>query len=94
MLFRELCYFCYLSFEGFQTIMSFIIMPTFFLSGALFPLTNAPAWLQTLSSLNPLTYGVDAIRGIIINEVRNYVGNIWYNTKLFTCSVNIYDRTL
>lgn len=56
------------SFEGFQTIMSFIIMPTFFLSGALFPLTNAPGWLQTLSSLNPMTYGVDAIRGIIINE--------------------------
>lgn len=56
------------SFEGFQTIMSFIIMPTFFLSGALFPLTNAPGWLQTLSSLNPMTYGVDAIRGIIIDK--------------------------
>ena len=56
------------SFEGFQTIMSFIIMPTFFLSGALFPLTNAPEWLRTLSLLNPLTYGVDAIRGIILNE--------------------------
>lgn len=56
------------SFEGFQTIMSFIIMPTFFLSGALFPLTNAPSWLKTLSLLNPLTYGVDAIRGIILSE--------------------------
>lgn len=56
------------SFEGFQTIMSFVIMPTFFLSGALFPLTNAPVWLKTLSSLNPLTYGVDAIREIILNE--------------------------
>ncbi len=56
------------SFEGFQTIMSFIIMPTFFLSGALFPLTNAPGWLKTLSLFNPLTYGVDAIRGIILNE--------------------------
>lgn len=56
------------SFEGFQTIMSFIIMPTFFLSGALFPLTNAPGWLKTLSLLNPLTYGVDAIRGITLSE--------------------------
>ncbi len=56
------------SFEGFQTIMSFIIMPTFFLSGALFPLANAPGWLKTLSLLNPLTYGVDAIRGLILNE--------------------------
>lgn len=56
------------SFEGFQTIMSFIIMPTFFLSAALFPLTNAHGWLKTLSLLNPLTYGVDAIRGITLSE--------------------------
>jgi ABC-2 type transport system permease protein len=56
------------SFEGFQTIMSFIMMPTFFLSGALFPLTNAPGWLKTLSLLNPLTYGVDAMRRVILND--------------------------
>lgn len=56
------------SFEGFQTIMSFIMMPTFFLSGALFPLTNAPGWLKMLSLLNPLTYGVDAMRRIILND--------------------------
>lgn len=54
------------SYEGFQTIMSFIIMPTFFLSGALFPLSNAPCWLQFVSELNPLTYGVDAMRHIIL----------------------------
>jgi ABC-2 type transport system permease protein len=56
------------SFEGFQGIMSFIIMPTFFLSGALWPLTNAPQWLQILSLCNPLTYGVDAMRQIILHE--------------------------
>lgn len=56
------------SFEGFQGIMSFVIMPTFFLSGALWPLTNAPRWLQVLSDCNPLTYGVDAMRHIIQNQ--------------------------
>lgn len=56
------------SFEGFQGIMSFIIMPTFFLSGALWPLTNAPKWLQIISECNPLTYGIDAMRHIILNE--------------------------
>jgi ABC-2 type transport system permease protein len=54
--------------EGFQGIMSFIIMPTFFLSGALWPLTNAPQWLQVVSLCNPLTYGVDTMRHIILNE--------------------------
>jgi len=54
--------------EGFQGIMGFIIMPTFFLSGALWPLTNAPGWLKTISYCNPLTYGVDVMRHIILGE--------------------------
>jgi len=54
------------SMEGFQMIMSFIIMPIFFLSGALFPLQNTPAWMQAIAHADPLTYGVDGIRGAII----------------------------
>jgi len=48
--------------HGFQLIMNFFIMPIFFLSGALFPLTNAPAILKTLAYINPLTYGVEGVR--------------------------------
>ena len=48
--------------HGFQLIMNFFIMPIFFLSGALFPLTNAPATLKTLAYINPLTYGVEGVR--------------------------------
>ncbi|MBN2463005.1 MAG: ABC transporter permease [Dehalococcoidia bacterium] len=50
------------SMEGFNFIMSLVIMPMFFTSGALFPLTSAPGWLRGFSYLNPLTYGVDALR--------------------------------
>jgi ABC-2 type transport system permease protein len=50
------------SMEGFNFIMSLVIMPMFFTSGALFPLTSAPAWLRDFSYINPLTYGVDALR--------------------------------
>jgi ABC-2 type transport system permease protein len=50
------------SMEGFQMIMSFLIMPVFFLSGALFPLQNTPVWMQIISHLDPLTYGVDGLR--------------------------------
>ncbi len=49
--------------HGFQLIINFVIMPMFFLSGALFPLDALPAWLKTISLLNPLTYGVDGLRG-------------------------------
>jgi ABC-2 type transport system permease protein len=48
--------------QGFPLVMNFITFPLFFLSGALFPLSGAPAWLRTLSYLDPLTYGVEGIR--------------------------------
>jgi len=51
--------------QGFQLIMSFLIMPTFFLSGALFPIDSLPGPLSIITKLNPLSYGVDGIRGIL-----------------------------
>lgn len=54
--------------ESFGAIQSFINLPLFFLSGALFQLQSLPPWLQDISKLNPLTYGVDALRHIILGE--------------------------
>jgi ABC-2 type transport system permease protein len=48
--------------HGFQLIMNFLIMPVFFMSGALFPVDGLPEWLTVLTHLNPLTYGVDGLR--------------------------------
>ena len=52
--------------QGFQLIMNFLIMPLFFLSGALFPLDNLPSILGILVRLDPLSYGVDALRFALI----------------------------
>lgn len=49
-------------FQGFQLIMNFLVMPLFFLSGALFPIQSAPPLLQLISKINPLTFGVDGLR--------------------------------
>jgi ABC-2 type transport system permease protein len=51
--------------EGFQMFMNFLVMPLFFLSGAMFPMTNLPGWLNFLMKIDPLTYGVDALRHLI-----------------------------
>lgn len=51
--------------QGFQLIMNFLIMPLFFLSGALFPLTGLPPVLKVITSLDPLSYGVDGMRGAL-----------------------------
>ncbi len=55
------------SFEGFGVVSNFLVMPMYFLSGAIYPLDNLPIWLKTLTTINPLTYGVDLMRGQIID---------------------------
>ncbi len=53
--------------EGFNLVIGFVMWPMFFFSGALFPVKDLPQWLTSVTYLNPLTYGVDALRGIILN---------------------------
>jgi ABC-2 type transport system permease protein len=52
--------------QGFQLVMNFMVMPIFFLSGALYPLSNLPRVLGWLTRIDPLTYGVDGVRGALI----------------------------
>ncbi len=54
--------------QAFQLIMNFLVMPIFFLSGALYPLTNLPTVLGWITSLDPLAYGVDALRSTLISR--------------------------
>ena len=52
--------------QGFQLVMNFLVMPIFFMSGALFPLNNLPSVLSVATRLDPLTYGIDGLRGTLI----------------------------
>ncbi|GAB4390418.1 MAG: ABC transporter permease [Thermodesulfovibrionales bacterium] len=56
----------YESYESFSVIMNFIVMPMFFLSGAMYPVKLLPQVLQLLSKVNPLSYGIDALKHLII----------------------------
>ncbi|MBV8814082.1 MAG: ABC transporter permease [Verrucomicrobia bacterium] len=53
-------------FQGFQLVMNFLVMPVYFLSGALYPLKNAPAVLEAIARADPLAYGVDGLRGAFL----------------------------
>ncbi len=53
--------------QGFQLIMNFLVMPLFFLSGALFPLKGLPIALDIVAKIDPLSYGVDALRALLID---------------------------
>lgn len=74
--------------ESFGLIMQVLIFPMFFVSGAFFPLTAVPSWMHVLANVNPLTYGVDAMRQILLgNQVAN---NILSGLSLHTISVNAF----
>ena len=51
---------------GFQMVMNFLVMPMWFLSGALYPLKGLPAALAVLTRIDPLTYGIDGVRGTMV----------------------------
>ncbi|MBI3671617.1 ABC transporter permease [Candidatus Azambacteria bacterium] len=52
--------------QGFQLIMNFLVMPLFFLSGALFPLEGLPKALSVITKLDPLSYGIDGLRELLL----------------------------
>jgi ABC-2 type transport system permease protein len=54
------------SMQGFQVVMNFLMLPMFFLSGALFPLVGLPGWMTVLTRLNPASYGIDPIRRVLL----------------------------
>ena len=55
--------------QAFQMVMQLFIFPMIFLAGIFFPLNNVPSWLAVISKLNPLTYGVDAVRHVFLNAL-------------------------
>ena len=55
-------------FQGFQLVMNFLVMPIYFLSGALYPLRNAPPVLEAIARIDPLAYGVDGLRAAFLGS--------------------------
>lgn len=95
------------SIQAFQVIMTVLIMPLYFLSGALFPLKNLPTWMDVLSKIDPLTYGVDPIRqigltttlrsqGIEAFAVHSIGFDLWmlliFTAILITAAIVVFNR--
>jgi ABC-2 type transport system permease protein len=76
----------YDSYESFSVIMNFIVMPMFFLSGAMYPVKLLPDVLQMVAKLNPLTYGIDAMKHVIFPGA---TGNMGPDFSLITSSLVI-----
>ncbi len=83
--------------EGFQAVVQVIVFPMLFLSGAFFPLNGMPEWMNVLVKVNPLTYGVDLFKKIVLDvggmapQLREAFG---LNFAVMGHTVTIYDDIL
>jgi len=70
--------------QGFQLIMNFLVMPIFFLSGALFPLQGLPRVMEIITRIDPLTYGIDGVRAALINGGKFSIGYDFFILTVLT----------
>lgn len=77
--------------QGFQIIVQLIIFPLIFLSGVFFPVNNVPTWLAVISKINPLTYGVDAIRQLFLGGKIAQAGSM---PGSYAIGVTIFGHTM
>jgi ABC-2 type transport system permease protein len=71
--------------ESFQVVMSVVVQPMFFLSGAMFPLQGLPTWLGWAARLNPVSYGVDAVRRVLLGDH----GAVTWNGRLLPLGLEV-----
>jgi ABC-2 type transport system permease protein len=92
--------------ESFQMVMALVLQPMIFLSGAIFPLAELPPWLGVVTRLNPATYGIDAIRRVLLPQVApltilGWVVPLWadalitlaFGTAMLTLAVRLFAKT-
>ncbi len=76
--------------QGFQMIIQLMIMPLIFLAGVFYPVNNVPLVMEIISKVNPLTYGVDAIRQVFLGSTETSVIGV----TVFGHTMSILDNIL
>ncbi|MBN1384732.1 MAG: ABC transporter permease [Elusimicrobia bacterium] len=79
------------SMQAFQVITNFLLMPMFFLSGALFPLNNTIRWMNIVSKINPLSYGIDAMRSVMLNDPALQLHPLWLNIAVMIFLIVVFS---
>jgi len=85
------------SMEGFGVIMNFVIMPMFFLSGALFPINNLPNWLRIITYVDPVTYDVELTRYMMtgfssINVIFSFVAMLGFTALTLLIGAYLFNK--
>jgi len=81
------------SMQAFQVITNFLLMPMFFLSGALFPLNQTVEWMNIVSRINPLSYGIDAMRFALLNNPSLQLYPLWLDITVLVFLIVVLSIT-
>ncbi|MBA7669032.1 hypothetical protein ES703_77158 [subsurface metagenome] len=76
--------------EAFQAIMQMLMFPMIFLSGVFFPMQNLPGWMSFIVKINPASYGVAAIRGVVLGNLPDSPFTIY----LFGHAMTIWENVI
>ncbi|SES66984.1 ABC-2 type transport system permease protein [Salinibacillus kushneri] len=83
--------------QGFQLTVQILVMPMIFLSGALFPVSNMPAWMDFIVKINPVTYGVDVMKKVMV-DIENMSSTVMdamgLNLTLFGRQLTIFEEVI
>jgi len=79
--------------QAFQVITNFLLMPMFFLSGALFPLNRTVEWMNVVSRANPLSYGIDAMRFALLGDVSLQLYPMWLDILVLALLIVAFSVT-
>ena len=81
--------------QGFHMVMQLLIFPLIFLSGVFFPVNNVSPWLEVVAKINPVTYGVDAIRQLFLGgDPEAMAGSISEYVAEPTLGVTVFGHTM
>ena len=80
--------------QGFQYLMQLMVFPLIFLSGVFFPVDGVPTWLQVVAKINPLTYGVDAIRQIFLGPNITSTAVEFTGREVIPTGITLFDRRM
>ena len=80
--------------QGFQYLMQLMVFPLIFLSGVFFPVDAVPTWLQMVAKINPLTYGVDAIRQIFLGPNITSTAAEFAGREAIPTGITLFDHRM
>jgi ABC-2 type transport system permease protein len=78
------------SMEAFQVIIQMLMFPMVFLSGVFFPLQNIPTWMGVVVRINPASYGIAAIRQVVLGSSSESL----YAIELFGRTLSLWDNVV